>query len=386
VSRTAGAPRDGDGVAEPRVVIVGAGPAGLATARELRRRGIEARILERGERLAWSWENLYDSLTLHTGKHLSKLPGLPFPRSAPLFPHRTDFIDYLNRYARHHGLAVETDTLVTAAVPPADGGPWRLETSRGTVAADALVMATGIMAGPNVVELPGRDAFAGRVLHSIEYRRPGPFVGRRVLVVGVGNSGGEIGSELARAGAEVTVAVRSGANVVPLTLGGVPIQYLAFAMRGLPKPARAAIARVVGRVTELRRGPPVLPRPPYGPLDAIPLIGFHLVDAIRDGAITVRGTPVAFTPAGVRFDDGVEDAFDDVILATGFRPALAPLDRRVRTDARGFARRTDRVTSADLPRLVFVGHNYDSTGGLRNIHRDAPFAAERVAGWLRGSD
>jgi cation diffusion facilitator CzcD-associated flavoprotein CzcO len=225
----------------------------------------------------------------------------------------------------------------------------------------------------------GRELFRGRVLHSAEYRRPEGFVGRRVLVVGVGNSGGEIGSELASAGAQVTVAVRSGANVVPLSLAGIPIQYLSFAMRALPAGARRALASGVGKLTELRRGKPVLPKPPYGPLDAIPLIGFHLVDAIRAGRVTVRGAIAGFTDEGMRFADGRAEPFDDVIFATGFTPALAPLGTIVRTDAKGFALRSDRVTSADHPHLYFVGHNYDATGGLYNIRRDAALAAARIA-------
>jgi dimethylaniline monooxygenase (N-oxide forming) len=180
------------------------------------------------------------------------------------------------------------------------------------------------------------------------------------------------------------VAVRSGANVVPLHLAGVPIQYLAFAMRGLPAGIRRALAGLVGRITELRRGKPVLPKPAHGPLDAIPLIGFHLVDAIRAGKVAVRAGIAEFTQTGVRFMDGTDAPFDAVIFATGFTAALVPLGGLVRTDVKGFALRTDRVTSADQPNLYFVGHSYDSTGGLYNIRRDAGLAAERIAASLRG--
>jgi len=334
-------------------------------------------VLERGEAAGHSWMNLYDSLTLHTGKHLSTLPGMSFDRRVPLFPSRRDFVAYLHRYVEVLELPVETRRPVTSV--ERDGDAWVVCTERGDVRARDIVVATGIIAGPRTPHVPGRDRFGGRVMHSIEYRRPTGFEGRRVLVVGVGNSGGEIGSELANAGATVTMAVRSGANVVPLQLAGVPIQYLAFAMRGLPAGARRAIAGAVGRVTELRRGKPVLPKPAHGPLDSIPLIGFHLVDAIRAGRVAVRGAVGEFTDRGVRFADGSAEPFDDVIFATGFTAALGPLGGLVRTDAKGFALRTDRVTSADQPNLYFVGHNYDSTGGLYNIRRDAGIAAARIA-------
>ena len=363
------------------VVVVGGGPAGLATSAELRRHRIEHLVLERGNTVGYSWANLYDSLTLHTGKHLSALPQVAFDRSVPLFPSRLDFIAYLHRYVDVLALPIETGRTVTSIERRDD--EWLVRTDRGDVTARDVVVATGIIASPRIPVIPGRERFRGRVMHSVEYRRPAGFAGRRVLVVGVGNSGGEIGSELANAGARVTIAVRSGANVVPRQIAGIPIQYLSFAMRALPKRARTVIAGVFGRLTELRRGKPVLPKPAHGPLDAIPLIGFHLVDAIRAGKVTVRGGVVALTESGAQFMDRVEDPFDDVILATGFSAALAPLGDLVRTDAKGFAMRTDRVTSADQPHLYFVGHSYDATGGLYNIKLDSALAAERIAAGAR---
>jgi glycine/D-amino acid oxidase-like deaminating enzyme len=334
-------------------------------------------VLERGDTVGYSWANLYDSMTLHTGKHLSHLPRLTFDRRVPLFPSRRDFVEYLQRYVEVLALPVETNRNVTGIERRDD--EWLVSTDRGDITARDVVVATGIIASPRLPDIPGRERFRGRVMHSIEYRRPAGFEGRRVLVVGVGNSAGEIGSELANAGARVTIAVRSGANVVPRQIAGVPIQYVAFAMRALPTGTRTAIAGLFGRFTELVRGAPVLPKPVHGPLDAIPMIGFHLVDAIRAGKVTVRGGVSALTETGAQFIAGIEEPFDDVIFATGFSAALAPLGGLVRTDAKGFALRTDRVTSADQPHLYFVGHSYDSTGGLYNIRRDSALAAERIA-------
>jgi cation diffusion facilitator CzcD-associated flavoprotein CzcO len=150
-------------------------------------------------------------------------------------------------------------------------------------------------------------------------------------------------------------------------------------MRKLPMGLRRSIASGVGKLTESRRGKSPLPKPAHGPLDAIPLIGFHLVDAIKSGAVKVRGGIAEFTETGMRFTDGTEDPFDDVIFATGFTAALSPLGALVRTDAKGFAVRSDRVTSADQPNLYFVGHTYDATGGLYNITKDAALAAGRIA-------
>jgi cation diffusion facilitator CzcD-associated flavoprotein CzcO len=360
-------------------VVIGAGPAGLAVSRELGRRGVQHVVLERGSEVGHCWVHTYDSLSLHTGKHMSTLPGLRFPRGTPLFPARDDFIDYLNTYARRFALPLQLGTTVHRVE---NAGGWRLQTSAGEVHARALIAATGLMSNPVRADLPGSTEFRGRVLHSVDYRRPTDFAGNRVLVIGVGNSGGEIASELGRAGIDVSIAVRSGANVVPLRIAGLPTQYLAFLMRKLPRTAQERVVQLIRKRMDRRR-PPVLPRPNHSPLDAIPIIGFHLVDAIAAGQVRLRGAIERLTPDGVRFADGSTDRLDVIILATGFRAALQPLAHLIRTDTRGFALRSDRVTSIDQPALYLVGQNYDSTGGLRNISLDAPLAASRVEELLR---
>ncbi|HWZ28546.1 MAG TPA: NAD(P)/FAD-dependent oxidoreductase [Gemmatimonadales bacterium] len=366
---------------DTEVLVIGGGPAGLATSQQLRRRGISHKVLERGDTVGHTWANLYDSLVLHTGKWMSSLPGLPFPRDYPTFVSRGDFLTYLRRYRDTFDLPVETGKDVERLEWTTHG--WTAHVAGSQLRARAIVMATGIVANPVSPRFPGQDQFRGRLLHSVEYRRPDPFRGQRVLVVGVGNSGGEIGSELARDGVPVTIAVRSGANVVPRELFGVPIQYLAYYVRKLPRPAQRVVVSIIRQITRIRRGPPVLPPSPVFPLDAVPMIGFHLVDAIKSGAAQVRPGLAALTPGGARFTDGREEPFDTVILATGFHAALRPLGPLVSADANGFARRTDRVTSADQAGLYFVGSNYDSGGGLHNIGVDAQLVARRLSG--RGS-
>ncbi len=356
-------------------VVIGAGPAGLATSYELQRRRVEHVVLERGA-VADSWARLYDSLTLHTGKHMSHLPGMRFPRSAPLFLPRDVFLEYLYGYQRAFALPVQSAREVTSV--ERDGAQWLVTTNGESMRAKAVIVASGIVSNPRIPRLPRLEEFRGEVRHSITYRRPDEVRDKRVLVVGVGNSAGEIASELGRSGVDVTVSVRSGANVVPLQLLGIPIQYFAYVIRSLPRPARAVIVSAMRTLTEMRNGPPVLPRATVGPLDAIPLIGFRLVDAIRNGSVKLRGGIERFTDSGARFIDGSEEAFDVVLLATGFRAAVGFLGPLVSTDDRGFATRRDRVISIDQPNLYFVGHNYDATGGLTNIRRDAPLAAQAV--------
>jgi len=176
----------------------------------------------------------------------------------------------------------------------------------------------------------------------------------RVLVVGAGNSGAEIALELARAGTRVTIAARSGMRALPRQLFGIPVQYLAV--------AAALFSRRSARGCHIA-----------------PQIGLDLVKAIGAGMIGVKGGLSEFTPATVRFTDGSEAPFEDVILATGYRAAIGLLTHLIRPDACGFAPRHSRVVGRDHPGLYFVGHNYDTQGGLRNIARDARLAAGLIA-------
>jgi cation diffusion facilitator CzcD-associated flavoprotein CzcO len=357
------------------VIVIGAGPAGLAVSHELVSRGVDHVILERGA-VGESWRRYYDSLVLHTGKHLSSLPGMSFGRSDPMFVTRRRFVGYLQAYATAMRLPVRAGLNVRRVAR--ENGRWRLAATDGPWSCRVLVVATGIAASPSVPVLPGQSEFGGRISHSVAYRRPEPFAGSRVLVVGAGNSGGEIAAELARVAAPVSIAIRSGVVVVPRDILGIPTQYLGRLLRQLP---RSIAEPVVEAITARRaaRLPPSLPRSSASPLDEIPLIGMHLPDAISAGTVVVRPGVAGFTQRTVIFADGTEDAFDHVVMATGFHAALDPLGALVTRDARGFARRTDRVTSADQPDLYFVGQEYDASGGLSNIRQDAPVAADLVA-------
>src|SRR4029450_10409741 len=178
---------------------------------------------------------------------------------------------------------------------------------------------------PYIPEFPNLTQFKNRVIHSVEYRRPEPFARERVLVVGVGNSAGEISAGLANAGAQVTVAIRSGARVVPRDLFGVPVQYLGVALRHVPRSWLLRTMSITGAIAESIRGAPPLPPPVDSACATVPLIGFHLADAVKAGRIQLAAGVAEFTAEGVRFVDGAQRSFDTVILATGYRAALALL-------------------------------------------------------------
>ena len=132
----------------PDVLVIGAGPAGLATSAALTRAGFAHRVLERGDQIGHTWAHLYDSLVLHTDKGLSALPGLPFPASTPRFPTRRDFLDYLHRYADTFRAPIETGTDIAGVRRGSSG--WIVRTTAGAdLHARAVVIATGIVANPS---------------------------------------------------------------------------------------------------------------------------------------------------------------------------------------------------------------------------------------------
>jgi cation diffusion facilitator CzcD-associated flavoprotein CzcO len=354
---------------------VGAGPAGLAAGYGLTRGGFRTTILEQGPAPGAAWQDLYDSLRLHTGKHLSALPGLGFARGTPLFPSKREFIGYLHAYADRHRLPIRFGCRVEEARWA--GGRWRLETTQGALESTRLVLATGILSNPFTPRWPGLDGFRGTVMHSVGYKNPSRWIGRRVLVVGTGNSAAEIATELGRVGVTTGIAVRTGAHVVPLRLFGLPIQYWSHVIERLPRPVRELLARATAAAGVVR-GRPVIPRPPWSPLDRPPIIGFGLPDAVRSGLVTLHPDLHAFGDQSVTFADGREEPYDTVILATGFRAAVGFLREKSRTDARGFPA-AEGVRCSDLPRCCVIGHHYAAVGALANIGRDATLLARAAA-------
>lgn len=368
----------GEGVPEP-VLIVGAGPAGLATAACLKQRKIPHRIFEAGDMPAASWRRLYDRLHLHTVRALSGLPGYPMPRRFPRYLAREQVVEYLDAYARHFGLVIETGMPVKRAAPEGDG--WRVETPAGVQTGRALVSATGIFSNPMRARYPGEDVFQGQIAHSASYRNASPFAGQRVLVIGVGNSGAEIAVDLAEHGAHPTISIRAGANVVPRELAAIPIQRWAHLITHLPPSVtQRVLAPVMLRQAVRRQTEAGVPRPTGGILDkpGVPVIGLDLLRQARAGAIDIRPAVERFTEHGARFVDGREEPFDSVLIATGFRPALDYLSAVLPLDAAGLPR-MDGVRSLDLPNLYFVGMYNNIRGTLFNIAHEAPQVAAMLA-------
>lgn len=360
------------------VVIAGAGPAGLAAAAELSRRGHECLVLERGAAVGTSWRNHYEGLHLHTASFLSALPGLRFPRREGLWVARPALVGYLEEYARHHRLLVRCHAEVARV--ERDGAGWSVATGAGELLRpDRVVMATGQNRVPHVPDWPGVDRFRGRVLHSSEYRCPAPFAGRRVLVVGSGNSGAEIAAQIAGAGAaRVWMAVRTPPGIMPRLGWPLPNPALGIAARRLPASLVDVAARTIQRVALgdlARHGLPPPPRGTYRRVlagDAIPVVDVGIAAAVRSGSVAVAPPPARFEPDAVVLAGGRRLEVDDVVLATGFRPGLEPLVGHLGVlDGCGRPVVDRWLEAVTAPGLHFVGYVSPLSGQLREIARQA---------------
>ncbi len=217
---------------ETDVVIVGAGPAGLAVASCLQHRGISHVLLEKSHATVPAWRSHYDRLHLHTNRSFSGLPGFPMSRQLPKYPSRKQVVHYLEEYAAWAQLSPFFNVTVER-INHEEGG-WSTCTNVGRITSRAVVVATGYYGEPVFPHWPGLEGFSGTVLHSSAYRNGDPFATQGVLVVGFGNSGGEIALDLLEHGAQPTISVRGPVNIIPRDVLGIPILAIAIVLSKLP--------------------------------------------------------------------------------------------------------------------------------------------------------
>ena len=373
-----------------RVIVIGAGPGGLAVAASLQQRGVPCSILERASSVGAAWQGRYDSLRLHTVRWLSGLPGAPIPRRHGRWVARDDFVAYLDDYAQRSGLHPELGVEVIRIDRDPAGG-WWVETTAGRRGADAVVVATGYSRTPYLPAWPGCDSFTGSLIHSAEYRQPSSYAGRSVLVVGAGNSAAEIAVDLLRAGARVELSVRTPPNIVKRDTLGVPSQLLGIALRRAPERVMNPLSKMLRRVSVPDLAEHGLPAPAgdgftqFLRTQTVPILDHGFVRAVQHDLIGVVAAVDGFEGGGVRLADGALLHPDAVIAATGFRPDLVPIVGHLDVlDERGVPRVHGARTLPHAPGLYFVGIEVQLAGLIREIAREARAVGQAIGGRSAG--
>jgi putative flavoprotein involved in K+ transport len=328
------------------ILVVGGGPAGLATAAALRRIGLRSVVVEQASMVAAAWRGRYDRMRLNTSRLSSRLPGLGYPSGTGLFPTRDEFVAYLERYVERHGIELRLG--VRVARIDRDGRGWRLWTSAGDLHAEQVVVATGYERQPFIPPWPGRDRFAGRVRLSV--RTPPSILLR--------SAGGLPGDAPAMLLLRLPPRVGDGQVRVlqRLILGDL-------AAHGLPVPSEGAFTRL----RRLGVAPTVVDR--------------QVVQAIRDGHIQVVSGLQALDTTGATLADGTRVEPDVVVAATGYRRGLEALVGHLGVlDGRGTPATVGERTPA--PGLRFVGF-VPRPGQLHHLGVEARRAARSIARELR---
>jgi cation diffusion facilitator CzcD-associated flavoprotein CzcO len=367
------------------ILVIGAGPAGLAAAGCLVQLGLRPRVIDQAGDVASSWRTHYERLHLHTVKTHSALPGMAFPKDYPRYVPRQALVDYMVAYAERHRIVPDLGQQVVAITPVA--GRWQTTTQTGRCyVSDAVIVAIGANRLPIVPTFANQEQFRGRMLHSCSYRNAIPFNGQRVLVVGMGNTGAEIALDLAEHGVQVHLSVRSPLNIVYRDVLGRPTQLTAIALSRLPTNWGDWVSRVLRDLTvgDLSRWG--IRTSPLSPLRQLrehgktPVIDIGTLACIKRGEIKVQVGIDAFTGKGVRFADGSESDFDAVIMATGYEAQVKQLfpDTPLAVDANGMP--TDVIGSGALEGMYFVGFDIRAPGGLlRTIGIQAQLIADEIS-------
>jgi putative flavoprotein involved in K+ transport len=366
------------------IVVLGAGPAGLAVGAMLRRHGLDPLLVDRAGSVGSTWRGHYERLHLHTARSLSNLPGMRIPRSFGRYVARADVVAYLDTYASQLQLRLALGTAVQR-IERAEAG-WRLITADGAIEATYVVVATGHNNTPVLPDWPGRDDFTGELVHAAHYRNPVPYVGRDVLVVGGGNTASEIAVDLVEGGARrVRLAVRTPPNIVRRQVGVMPTQLASILVRHLPPSVVDRLIRAVQRATVPDLAAYGLPRAAEGVYTRIlrdhqiPILDVGIIDAVRHGSVEVVAAVSGFGGADVLLADGARVTPDAVIVGVGYRGGLEPLVGHLGVlGDDGWPLVSGANTVDGVPGMWFTGFSNPISGALRELGIDARRIAKAV--------
>lgn len=346
------------------VIIIGGGQSGLAAARAALEAGLRPTVLEAGDRPVGSWPHYYDSLTLFSPVRFNTFCGERFPGVPEGYPARDEVVGFLHRFADGLDAEIRTGVRVTAVEP--DGAAFMVRTESGeALHASAVIAASGSFGNPYVPVLPGAETFTGEARHVAEYRSPDRFAGRRVVIVGGGNSAVQVGYELARV-ASTTLATRRPLQFWAQNVGGKDIHHRLVESGFDDLPPEWLAHALDGR--------PVMDTGPYRA-------------ALETGVLDRRPMFTAFDEDAVVWADGTREHVDAVLYATGYLPGVGYLAPLGAVSAHGLPLHAGGISTTH-PGLAYVGLEFQrsfSSNTLRGVYRDAQYVMAPLAAHVRGA-
>jgi Flavin-binding monooxygenase-like len=352
-----------------KVCVVGAGSSGIVAAKTLHQRGIDFDCFERGSGIGglWRFNNdnglsaAYRSLHINTSRKRTEFSDFPMPRGYPDFPHHSQMLAYFESYVDHFGFRDQiTFGAAVQQVRPLPSGEFEVawQDANGLSHARryrAVLVANGHHWCPRQPDFPGE--FRGRTLHSHDYRTPAGMEGKRVLVVGIGNSGCDIACETSRVAAQTFLSTRRGAHIVPKYLFGKPLDRFCpeFFWKVLPRWLFKRFFAFALRLSRGRQARFGLPTPRHWILEEHPTISSDLLNLIGHGRIRVKPDIAALEGDHVQFADGSREPIDVLICATGYHIRFPFLDPDVIDPHDNEVGLYKMVVHPDYPGLHFIG-------------------------------
>ncbi len=350
-------------MSSPRCCVIGAGPCGITAAKALLEAGLDVVVYDKNDQVGGNWlfspepshSSVFETTHIISSKKLSQYSDYSWPASYPDYPGHRDLLAYFQGYARHFGVDphVRFRTSVEKAEPDPAGG-WRVTLATGESGRfDRLLVASGHHWDPSLPSWPGR--FAGRLMHSHDFKSAAPFSGQRVLVVGGGNSACDIAVETARVSSFTGISMRRGYHFVPKFLLGIPSDELHEWFLFIPRPLRV---RILGLLLRLLNGSWErygLAKPDHPFMSTHPVVNSELLYSIRHGRVHPRPDVARLEGRDVHFADGRVESYDTILAATGFRISFPFLDRSQIDFSRGPVPLYLRAFSPRFPDLYFIG-------------------------------
>lgn len=365
-----------------RVCIIGAGSSGITTAQVLAARGVDFDWYEMGSHIGGNWKidndngqsSAYESLHINTSRQLMEYAAWPMPESLPDYPDHRQIAQYFSDFVDHFGLRerITFNTEVVKVEPVAGGGfevtvrgfetpSARTSTTDSeprTLTYDDVVVCNGHHWKPRWPEpsFPGQEDFPGELVHAHYYREPSGFVGKRVLVLGIGNSACDIAVESSRVADRTDLAMRRGAHILPKFMFGMPTDHLTDSplARGplwIQQLSMKALLRLSqGKVTDYG-----LPEPDHEVLRAHPTVSQDLLNRLGHGDLRVKPNIERFEGSTVHFVDGTSADYDVVVFCTGYQVSFPFLDEKVVRTEDNHIDLYRRVVDPEHPGLYFVG-------------------------------
>ncbi|KAM1537431.1 hypothetical protein PS1_002366 [Malus domestica] len=316
---------------EVQVIIVGAGPAGLATSTCLNHLKISNVVLEREDCYASLWKKRsYDRLKLHLAKEFCELPYMTFPPNAPTYIPKDMFVQYLETNVSQLGIKPKCNQNVKSALYEVDINKWRVTAENTLLGAQEeylgkfLVVASGENSIGYVPEVQGLDEFKGEAIHSSNYENGKKYGGKNVLVVGSGNSGMEIAYDLSNSGANTSIVIRSPVHVLNKEIVHFGMVSLKFLPLNIVDKAVVLLGKLkYGDLTKYG-----IRKPKEGPFflkaakGRAPTIDVGSINKIKTGEIKVLPSITSIDGDLIRFQNGNVDSYNAIIFATGYKSSV----------------------------------------------------------------